>query len=69
MIVIYDIPEKMRRERDWLRSELRVLDFKQIQLSAWLGPAPLPREFIKTLGDLKIIKYLNFFQVREEDVV
>jgi len=69
MILIYDIPEAMKRERNWLRRELRVMDFKQIQLSVWLGPAPLPKEFVEALGNMRIIKFLNFFRAREEDVV
>lgn len=69
MIVIYDIPETMRKERDWLRGELRLLGFKQIQLSVWLGPSPLPKIFIKSMNNLNILKFLNFFKVKEEDIV
>ena len=69
MIIMYDIPEDFRRERDWLRRELRILDFKQKQKSVWIGPAPLPEEFVKILGDLRIIEYINFFRVKEEDII
>ena len=69
MIIMYDIPESFRRERDWLRGELRILDFKQKQKSVWIGPAPLPKEFVAKLAEFKIIKYTSFFQVKEEDIV
>ena len=69
MIIMYDIPESFRRERDWLRGVLRILDFKQKQKSVWIGPAPLPKEFVAKLAEFKIIKYTSFFQVKEEDIV
>lgn len=69
IIVMYDIPEYLRSKRDILRDGLKVLDFKQKQQSVWIGPAPLPEEFIKFINDLKITKYINFFKVKEEDIV
>ncbi len=69
MIVMYDIPEKLRSKRDRLRDGLKILGFKQKQQSVWIGPAPLPREFVEFLGELRILKYINFFQVKSEDIV
>ncbi|WKZ26291.1 MAG: hypothetical protein QY304_02770 [Candidatus Paceibacterota bacterium] len=69
MIVMYDIPENLRAKRERLREGLKALEFKQKQQSVWIGPAPLPKEFIKYLAELKIIKFINFFQVKEKDIV
>jgi len=69
MIVMYDIPEDLRRKREILREGLKALGFKQKQQSVWIGPSPLPREFIEYLNELKIIEYINFFHVRKQDIV
>jgi len=69
MIVAFDIPEEKRRARDWLRFELRLLDFKPLQKSVWIGPAPLPSEFVKSLSDLNLIRFVKFFRATEVDIV
>lgn len=69
MIIAFDIPEKYRRKRDWLRMELTCLGFSPIQKSVWLGPAPLPENFIKNLHDLQLLNYLKFFEVKEENII
>ena len=69
MIVAFDIPEKKKSYRNWLRNELVSLDFEAIQKSVWLGPSPLPEEFVKYLDEIGILSYLKFFRVRKEDIV
>jgi len=54
LIVMYDIPDSMKKERDWFRRQLIKFDFEMIQRSVWVGPAPLPREFLEYLKFLKI---------------
>jgi len=69
MIIAFDIPEKDRRKRAWLRAELVLLGFIPIQKSVWFGPAPLPREFIRSASNLNILQHLKFFEVKETDIV
>ena len=45
LMVMYDIPEATRSQRDWLRSHLRKFGYIMIQQSVWVGPSPLPKEF------------------------
>lgn len=68
MIIVFDIPEKERNYRDWLRGELMGFGFEMIQRSVWFGPA-LPKEFITYLDEHKILKYVRFFKAREEDLI
>lgn len=68
MIVIFDIPEKKRLYRDWLRSELIGFGFELIQKSVWYGPK-LPKEFINYLEQRNILKYVRFFKVSEGDLI
>jgi DNA-binding transcriptional regulator PaaX len=68
IIISFDIPESHRRYRNWLRIELVHLGFKIMQKSVWLGPSPLPKEFIKALQDRKLIAYLKFFEAKESQI-
>mgnify|MGYP001566751859 CR=1 len=62
LLVLYDIPEDKKKERDWFRRQLRSFDFDMIQRSVWVGPSPLPKDFlayVKTIGlqnEFKIFK-------------
>ena len=69
MIIAFDVPEKYRRERDWLRIELKNLGFAMMQKSVWYGSSPLPQDFITSLDDLKILKFIKFFDVKEHEIV
>ena len=46
LIVMYDIPHAMKKERDWFRRQLVNFDYIMIQKSVWVGPSPLPKEFL-----------------------
>jgi predicted transcriptional regulator with HTH domain len=62
-IVIFDIPEKEKRKREWLRSVLRNLNFDMLQKSVWVGKAKLPQEFMADLKRLNILSSVEFFSV------
>ena len=68
VIVVFDIPEKRRRYRDWLRDELTNLGFQQIQKSVWFGPT-LPKEFVNFLDEERLLKYVRFFKVSKKDLI
>ena len=69
MVVVYDIPEVYKVKRNWLRSSLVILGFRQLQKSVWVGPAPLPGEFIEQIGRSGMLEYTHFFQVKKRDIV
>ncbi|MBI5079142.1 hypothetical protein HZB06_00485 [Candidatus Wolfebacteria bacterium] len=69
MVIIFDIPEIRKKQRNWLRGELISLGFIPLQKSAWLGPAPLPKEFVKYLSETNILSYLKFFKATEENII
>ena len=54
LLLIYDIPEVMKKERDWFRRQLKSFDFIMIQRSVWVGPSPLPKDFLDYLKEIKI---------------
>lgn len=51
---MYDIPHHQKRERDWFRRQLVNFDYIMIQKSVWVGPSPLPRNFLNYLKEIKI---------------
>src|SRR3990167_6019847 len=54
LIVMYDIPHDMKKERDWFRRHLIKFGYIMIQKSVWVGPSPLPKDFLDYLKEIKI---------------
>jgi DNA-binding transcriptional regulator PaaX len=54
LIVMYDIPHEMKKERDWFRRHLIKFGYVMIQKSVWVGPSPLPKNFLGYLKEIKI---------------
>ena len=53
LLLMFDIPESRKSERNWLRWHLREFQYFMIQKSVWVGPSPLPKKFkdhIKEIG-------------------
>jgi len=54
LIVMFDIPETQKAEREWLRWHLKKFNYSMIQKSVWVGPSPLPNEFLNYIESIKI---------------
>jgi DNA-binding transcriptional regulator PaaX len=54
LIIIYDIPENLKKERDWFRRQLVKFEYVMIQKSVWVGPSPLPKDFLDYVKSIKI---------------
>ena len=48
-IVIFDVPEKKRFYRVWIRGELLLLNYKMVQKSVYIGKYPLPKSFYQDI--------------------
>ena len=62
-ITVFDIPERERKKRAWLRSTLRNLGFRCLQKSVWVGKVIIPKAFLDDLRDLELVEYLEIFEV------
>ena len=62
-LVIFDIPEKFKHKRVWLRERLKELGFRLLQKSVWIGDYQLPADFIHDLRDLQILPCLHVLKV------
>ena len=68
-IVVFDIPEKHRSKRDWLRYTLAALGFIMLQKSVWIGKNKLPEEFLKTLAELNLIDFIHVFKISKAGTI
>ncbi len=65
-VISYDIPERNRRDRDWLRSILRLLDFKILHQSVWLGKNKIPSILLGDLRERNIHKFIHIFTIGKQ---
>lgn len=63
VIVVFDIPERERRKRAWLRSALGNLNFKMIQQSVWAGKVKIPEIFLNNLRELQLMEHVEIFEI------
>lgn len=63
VIVAFDIPERERRKRDWLRLALKNIGFQFIQKSVWMGKVKMPKEFLNDLRDLRLVEFVEIFEI------
>lgn len=68
-IVIFDIPEREKRKRRWLRDALKLLGFTLLQKSVWTAHAKLPKIFLIDLRDLDLLPYIHIFTVQESGTI
>jgi|SRR3989338_7948189 len=63
LLIIFDIPEVRKAEREWLRFHLRKFGYEMIQRSSWVGPSPLPKEFLNYLQYIKLADCIKKFKL------
>ena len=63
IILAFDIPERDRKIRNWLRNQIKIFGYKMLQQSLWIGPGPLPPAFTKRLESLGIRKNVKTFKI------
>src|SRR3990167_9042265 len=68
LIVMYDVPHIQKKERDWFRRHLIKFEYIMIQKSVWVGPSPLPKEFLNYLEEIKIGDKFKTFKLAKSYV-
>ena len=63
LLVMFDIPEVKKAEREWFRFHLRQFNYKMIQKSIWVGPSPLPRDFLDYIKSIKLEECIKTFKL------
>ena len=63
LLLMFDIPESRKAERNWLRWHLREFQYYMIQKSVWVGPSPLPKKFGAHLKNIGLYNYIKTFKL------
>ncbi len=63
LLIVYDIEENKKKERNWFRRHLKKFHFVMIQRSVWVGPSPLPEDFSNYLKEIKLGDNLKTFKL------
>ena len=66
LIVMFDIPESKKGEREWFRWHLKRGGYVMIQKSVWVGPSPLPKEFLKYLETIGLKDLIKTFKLARD---
>jgi len=66
VILSYDFPVRDRILRDRVREILKILDFKMIHQSLWVGKIKIPKELLKYLEEIEALKYIEILEVTKQ---
>ncbi len=66
VIVTFDIPEKERRKRDWLRMSLKNLELRMVHKSVWMGKTKLPQTLLEDIYTLRLTQYVEVFEITKK---
>jgi len=67
-MIAFDIPEKKRRVRNYLREKLIEFGFQKFQQSIWISPYDILKEIQEIVQNLRIEKNVKFFLVEEAEI-
>ena len=65
IMIMYDIPEKKKRQRFFLRRDLKELGYKKLQNSIWICPYNVYKETEKVIGGYLLNSYVKIFLIEE----
>ena len=68
-IIVFDVPEKERKLRAWLRGALKVLGFKMLQQSVWIGKGKIPEQFLFDLRQKNLLPYIHIMEASKGDTI
>ena len=63
LIVMFDITETKKAEREWFRWHLKKFKYIMVQKSVWVGPSPLPKEFMNYVEKIKLKDTIKTFKL------
>jgi len=63
LLVMFDIPTERKAEREWFRWHLKKFNYILVQKSVWVGPSPLPKDFLDYIKKIKLEKCIKTFKL------
>ena len=68
-VFAFDVPEKSKDKRDWLRAVLKNMGYKYLQDSVWYGTNKLPQEFFVDLEKMRLLTRIHMFPVKKRGTI
>lgn len=68
-VIVFDIPERERYKRDWLRTALISFGFSMLQQSVWIGKNKIPEKFIYDLRNREMLSYIQIFEISQKGTI
>lgn len=65
LMVLFDIPERLRKTRDIFRKTLHELGFEQLQKSVWITPYDVLSELKELISNCSLEKFVRFLFIKE----
>lgn len=65
LMVIFDIPEKLKKNRDIFRDLLQGMGFKKLQISVWICPFDVASELERIILEYDLEAYVRIFLIEE----
>lgn len=62
-IITFDVPERDRKKRDWLRAALLEMGCQLLQKSVWIGKGSVDEKFIHALQERGMVDYVHIFSI------
>ncbi|MDI6778102.1 MAG: hypothetical protein QMD77_02830 [Patescibacteria group bacterium] len=62
-LVVFDIPEIKKGSRRWLREELYLLRYIQLQKSVFIGKYPLSQDIVRDIKKSRLSDFVNYLLV------
>lgn len=69
VVVVFDIPEKERKKRDWIRACLVGMNFKKLQKSVWVTRGRIPEDFFSALRDRDLLENVHIFSAAKHGTI
>lgn len=66
-LIMFDIPENEKTERNWLRRQLFNSDYRPLQKSVFIGKYPLEEALFQQIIDLNLHHYIRLITIGEID--
>ncbi len=63
LLVMFDVPVAQKAKREWFRFHLKKFGYAMIQQSTWVGPSPLPKDFLEYLKEIKLKDCIKTFKL------
>ena len=68
IMVIFDVPEKKRKDRNYFRRFLFSLGFQKLQQSVWVSPFDVYKDVEKTIRINSLDKFVRIFLIEEIEI-